>query len=93
MVFEAVFVKKLCSDVTVMKIFQMRIKNISMARENASFTRYYYKVIIGGGGGGANLRVQQEARAYNSGIVGQDAPSGPLHLLVQIVAIPPKTLK
>ena len=50
MVFEAVLVKKLCSDVTVMKIFQYRIKNISMAREN-SFTRCYYKVLMGGGGG------------------------------------------
>ena len=50
MVCEAVLVKKLCSDVTVMKIFQKRIKNISMARENVSFTRYYYKLINGGGG-------------------------------------------
>ena len=30
MVFEAVLVKKLCSDVTVMKIFQKRIKSISI---------------------------------------------------------------
>ena len=47
----------------------------------------------GGGGGGANWRVHQKARAYNSGSVGQDALPGPLHLLVQIVAIPPKILK
>ena len=52
MVFEAVLVRKLCSDVTVMKIFLKRINNISIARENVSFTRYYYKVLIGGGGGG-----------------------------------------
>ena len=69
-----------------------------MARENVSFTRYYYKVIIGGGGGGGGggsgeLRVHQKAWAYNSGSVGQDALPGPLHLLVQIVAIPPKILK
>ena len=58
MVFEAVLVRKLCSDVTVMKIFQYRIKNISMARENVSFTRYYYKVLIGGGGvGGGRIDV------------------------------------
>ena len=64
-----------------------------MARENVSFTRYYYKVLIGGGGGGGGRRVHQKARAYNSGSVGQDALPGPLHLLVQIVAIPPKILK
>ena len=27
------------------------MKNISMARENVSFKRYYYKVLIGWGGG------------------------------------------
>ena len=58
MVFEAVLVKKLCSDFT-----------------------------------GANWRVHQKARLYNSGSVGQDALPGPLHLLVQIVAIPPEILK
>ena len=47
-----------------------------------------YKVLIVGGGG-----VHQKTRAYNSGSVGQDALPGPLHLLVQIVAIPPKILK
>ena len=72
-----------------------------MAKENVSSTRYYYKVLIGGGGGGGgggrggegNLRVHQKARAYNSGSVGQDALPGPLYLLAQIVAIPPKILK
>ena len=64
-----------------------------MARENVSFTRYYYKVIIWGGGGVGNRRVHRKARAYNSGSVGQDALPGTLHLLVQIVAIPPKNPK
>ena len=59
-----------------------------MARENVRFTRYYYQVR-----GGGNWRVHQKAWAYNSGSVGQDALPGPLHLLVQIVAIPPKILK
>ena len=70
-----------------------------MARENVSYIRYYYKVIIGGGGGGGwgggggDRRVHQKAWAYNSGSVGEDALSGSLlHLLVQIVAIPPKIL-
>ena len=45
----------------------------------------------GGGGGGGNWRVHQKARAYNLGSMGQDALPGPLHLLVQIVVIPPKT--
>ena len=48
------------------------------------------KYLLGGGG---NWRVHQKARAYNSGSVGQDSLPGPLHLLVQIVAIPPKILK
>ena len=43
--------------------------------------------------GGGDGRVHQKARVYNSGSVGQDALPGPLHLLVQIVAIPPKILK
>ena len=60
-----------------------------MARENVSFTRYYYKVLIEGG----NWRVHQKARPYNSGSMEQDALPGPLHLLIQIVAIPPKILK
>ena len=96
MVLEAVLVKKLCSHVTVKKIFQKRIKNISMARENVSFTRYYCKVLIGGGGGvgggGIDVYTKKHGRT-NSGSVGQDALPGPLHLLVQIVAIPPKILK
>ena len=40
MVFEAVLVKILCSDDTVMKYIPIANKNISMARENVSFTRY-----------------------------------------------------
>ena len=47
----------------------------------------------GGGGGGANWPVHQKTRVYNSGSVGQDDLPRPLHLLVQIVAIPPKLLK
>ena len=67
-----------------------------MARKNISFTRYFYKVLIRGGGGGGgrgDWQVHQKAQAYNSGSVGQDVLPGPLHLLVQIVAIPPKILK
>ena len=44
-------------------------------------------------GGGGNLRVHLKTQAYNSGSVEQDALPGPLHLLVQIVAILPKNPK
>ena len=55
MVFEAVLVKKLCSDVTVVKIFQQRIKKLRISpwHEKMLVSQgIIIKYLSGGGGGG-----------------------------------------
>ena len=57
MVFEAVLVKKLCSDVTVMKIFNSELR-ISPWHEKMLVSQgIIIKYLSGGGGGGGGIDV------------------------------------
>ena len=90
MVFEAVLVKKFCSDVTLMKIYSNSELRISPWHEKMLVSQGIIIIMYLSGEGTAGVGGGQRD---NSGSVVQDALPGPLHLLVRIVAIPPKILK